>query len=365
MKLTGRYFLSLLSFFSVDNYIKLDQINFYKPWWCILWAHKWSWVLILLGAIIWHCFFTLLPILVTTAFNPTSSITLGFIIVMWLVAESFKHFTLFIYSFVSMRIPASLQYSVYLTFFTKQYPINYVPGVVCAKIERCTQAYKGIFELMVFELLPIFTSLVTMTISFFVLSKMLGIITLICLGSLFVVSTLLFLLNRYAFEPHILQADDDAKVAGLEGLLQVKDTTSINADMYKLQQHVTFYNLNALKLSIIFWLGFYGINFLTRVMWVGSVFAIGSFLQMLVQDNTLQTIQATTFLISYIHSTNKIRQVGRRIEHLAQCILRINDLFLYIQDLDRKRYFLPSKESQFQDSLSPHANNTKNHNPNT
>ena len=199
--------------------------------------------------------------------------------------------------------------------------------------------YKELFELMVFELVPIFTGLVTMITSFFVLNIRLGMLSFFCLLCIFSISTFLFLLNRYAFEPHLLHKDDQAKAAGLDGLLKTTDAHHKVSQLHR----------ESLTLSITFWFGFYGINYLTRILWVASVFIIGTFLYSLVQDTTLHTIQATTFLISYIHSTNKIRQVGRRIEHFAQCIIRINDLFGYMQQLNTQNY-VPALGVKRQDS---------------
>ena len=208
-----------------------------------------------------------------------------------------------------------------------------------AKIERYTQSYKELFELMVFELVPIFTGLVTMITSFFVLNTSLGMLSFLCLLCIFSISTFLFLLNRYAFEPHLLHKDDQAKAAGLDGLLKTTHTHHKVSPLHR----------ESLTLSITFWFGFYGINYLTRILWVASVCIIGTFLYGLVHDATLHTIQATTFLISYIHSTNKIRQVGRRIEHFVQCIIRIKDLFAFMEQVDMQSY-LPAIEEKRHES---------------
>ncbi len=335
MKLTERYFTSLLRLFQVDTYSRLDAIDFHKPWWHTLLHHKWSLLFIVLGTIAWHCFFTLAPILIVHAFDPTASFTFFYVILLWLLSETFKHITFLLYACTSMIIPLSIQHTAYATLLEKKHPLINTPGAIVAKIERCTQSYKELFDLMVFELVPIFTGLVTMITSFFVLHTRLGILSFLCLLCIFSISTFLFLLNRYAFEPHILHKDDQAKAAGLDGLLKTTDKFHKVSQLHR----------ESLTLSITFWFGFYGINYLTRILWVASVCIIGTFLYSLVQDATLETIQATTFLISYIHSTNKIRQVGRRIEHFAQCIIRIKDLFAFMQLVDTQSY-LPAVEEK-------------------
>lgn len=335
MKFTEHYFARLLKLFHVAAYTHLDAIDFHKPWWHPLLNRKWSLFLILLGTITWHCFFTLVPLLIAHAFAPTASCTFSSVILLWLFVETFKHVTFFLYAYLSMLIPLSIQHTVYSTLLQKEHSLSSTPGATVAKIERCTQSYKELFEVMVFELVPIFTGLITMVTSFFVLHTKLGVLSFLCLISIFSISTFLFLLNRYAFEPHILHKDDQAKAAGLEGLLKTTDT----------HQNVTQLHKESLTFSITFWFSFYGINYLTRILWVASVFIIGTFLYNLVQGEALTTIQATTFLISYIHSTNKIRQVGRRIEHFAQCIIRIKDLFAFMKLIDAQ-IFVPAMQEK-------------------
>ena len=332
-KLAERYFRFGLRLTGLEHTLTFPQINFDDAWWKVPAKNWFRWLIILSGRIIATIFITRIPLYVGEAFEAESSTYFGMIALAWVLIESWRYFTVYIFDIEQSRVSYGIHYGAYKFFLTVDpiYHAMRTSGKLFAKIERGAHAYEDLLSIFVYELLSVVTSIVTVIVSLFVLDINIGLISFAFLFSLAVFNVGATLFNAFAFETRLIAADDDMKSVSMESLVRIELVRSSFATD-QLHKKIQKKNRHSAAILATHWISFATSMLFTRIGYGISVCVLGLYILSMIKSGSLSAVLGTSFLVAYVHGSYKIMRIGQRSQKVMRCIIRIKDLFSFISN---------------------------------
>ena len=338
-RLTEKYYNFWVQLNIRKKRVHILPVNFYAPWPTIIWAQKKYFLGAFLSETFVQVFYTLVPLLIGWILEHRQFTYFIYLIMVWLFAILGELLSIYCSIILQIQCINSVQYNAYKFFLTVD-PIHHTlrsTGKLFAKIERGARSYEDFLDLLMLDLVPTVISVITVISSFFWVDPSLGLLTFVLLVIMSIVNITLTLFTGFAFEKRLIEADDAVKALGTESLNQVQlirsafASNEIDEQVFKRNQALMLTESSA-------WLASTTGTFLTRMLYIITVFILGSALFPALTAGKMSTLIATTILLTYIRGTYEVIKIGRRLRKLLKSITRINDLFVFVQNFGKQTF---------------------------
>ncbi len=346
-----RYYDFCINILGIKKRFPLIKINFYKSWWHIFLVQKWRWAFVIFVIGLTFSLSAIVPLFISYSFESGLFIYFIYLLFGLVTLEALKFFIHYSYAVSLGQALASIQFSAYRHFLLID-PVYHgmrSSGEIFAKIERSTQAIEQIMDLVITDLLPIFFRVTAVIISFFAIRIKIGLLATACLAIVTIFNIILVLFNGLVFEKKIIIIDDTVKNESVESISQfglIRSSFATPDWVTKLQSS----NHTALETLSTYGFSFWTIHFVSRFIYFCTVFVIAWYLFYLQQADSLSVAMAIGFLSTYYNGTRRIVRAGRTVQKLNQSMVRVNDLFEYIQSFGEQSFpVLPNDLSKTKD----------------
>jgi len=331
-KLANSFYFWWLRVTRLDKNMTVRHLDFERKWWSIITERWLYWCTVLSGRIIATAFLTLVPVLIGFIFRSQHSVHFFYLVLAWVVVELWRYITIWMFDTEQASIAYGVQYSSYRFFLTVDpiYHAMRTSGRLFAKIERGARAYENLLNTAIYELLPIFVGVFTVIISFFTLDIVVGMIALVFLLLILFLNVSTILFNALAFELRLIDADDDVKVLNMESLTQIELVRSSFASD-ELDHVVHKKNRHSAAVLSGAWISFATAMLFTRILYGVSVAILGVYVLFMVTQGRIDSLVGASFLATYLHGSYKVMRIGHRAQKLMRYLIRIKDLFSFIQ----------------------------------
>lgn len=313
----------------MKNSLKLIPINFCKPWWKVITAHKWLLIAVLSCIVMIHSFWVLLPMSITSVFQSGGWHSYLALFIAWLSVEVLNVFVMPPLNHIfQLQVIHSVQYNAHQFLLTvdPRYHVQRSSGTVLAKIDRASRGFEEILDQITFEFLPLFTAIITM---FVVLSQYSLALAFVmgCALSMMIIAGYFF--ARYArgvWEKAFIDSDDAFRATAVENLAQVHLVRSIFAGDYmseKLTRRVMENAQSERKLWFVY-------SMTSRVLGLiygFSVFGMIAYFLSKIQLGLIEIPYAVGIVLAYIQSTKPLIKITSPFRKYMRGYSAIRDLF--------------------------------------
>jgi ABC-type multidrug transport system fused ATPase/permease subunit len=210
-------------------------------------------------------------------------------------------------------------------------------GAIIAKIERAARSYENLLDAVLIDIVGYSAGIIAAVISCAQVSVLISVALLVMLAAIVALHIKLafsFILPR---EQELIKVDDTVKSISQENLMQMSLIRSYfasneinyklkNADMNIIQQERKLWNTNITIWSLI------------KTLYVCTVFTLGLYLLHLIINDKMSVILGISLIVTYIQGTYGVISVERPIRVTFKSIIRIKDLFSFLQNFGKQTY---------------------------
>lgn len=337
--LANKYSKAWLNFTNFGKAENLFSIDFSKKFWSVLVRKKILFAFILSGVVLSRFVRTLLPKLLASGVKSNNINYFLWLALILVLVESYRYLTYVQCSKLIASIMSGLRHSAYKFFLTVD-PVFHAKkstGEVFGKIERCAYAYEQLIDAGIYDILPTIVGIVTVVGTFFVINIKLGLMAFLFLGIICIFNSFIILFNGLAFEKKVIKADDDAKKASIETLIQIQLVRSSFATN-EVVAEVEGRNIAYLEIDGTYYIAFHTCMALTRIIYSVFICILGVYILDLIKSGTITTLDGAAFLATYLQGTYDTVKIGNRLQQFVRSVTRINDLFSFIKSFGKKSF---------------------------
>jgi ABC-type multidrug transport system fused ATPase/permease subunit len=325
--------------FGYEKKVKILPVDFNKPWWQIIWDQKWQLAFCVAYELVDNVYQALIPIII--AFILTTG-NYSYFFYFIIVAVSLQILGVFVFIIFSL-LEAKTTYSVYSAankFFLTVDPINHSTrssGQIISKTSRGSERFEDILQMLLYDIIPIFATLITIVVAMVKYDFNLGIIAF--LGILFV--ALVSVATRYWITPMLskksIEVEDDFKATGVETLAQV---AHIRASFASKEQNDLLSEKTKKLMAVRTTTSSTGVllNTSIRVFYILTVLIVGLVMLNSVSEGKLNLVIAIGLLISYAGGMKLVNGLGKVVEKFSDRVSKANDLFIFIRGFGKQTY---------------------------
>lgn len=327
--------------------IKIFDVDFEKPWSHILLKQKTVVIPQVLNEIFLNAFLVLIPLFLVQIITTKRLDYFLIFAIVWAVMNIIPWIVFWIfYAPMVSQSTQSIYYSAVKYFLTVD-PIFHTTrssGQIIAKVTRGSEVFEDLIDRALYDLLKIFTGLITTVITFVFLDKTFAILAMV---SYLIIGFFSILFRNWATQitvPKIIEADDSKKEVGVESLAAnayirssfatPEQTLKIKSKSFK----------NALVLSTM-WLTHITGDMLVRMMYILSFSLIGLFAFYKIEQG-FDPILAGTIMLTYYFGSRDLWTFGRFLGKFLENVQKLEDLFTFIQGFGKQSYPVLDSDSK-------------------
>lgn len=327
------YYNFWINFLNLEKRSTILPIDFSKHWTSIIWSQKTHLSVIIFSETLIEVFYTLIPLILGWIIEQKNISLFFSLIAAWAIAIILQYISAYSMTILETQCIASVQYNSYEFFLTADpiYHFKRASGKLFAKIERGARSYEGFLDLMLYDLGPTLISITTAITSLLFIDSRLGLIAFSLLLTIALVNIILNLITGTAFEPNLIEADDNLKAISIESLTQVQLVRASFASK-TIAQKVYKNNRSLLTKEGSAWLALGATFFVTRLLYLVSILLLGYAIIDQIILGHLSSALGLTLILTYMRGTYQIITIGRKIRKLISAITRIKDLYKYIKE---------------------------------
>lgn len=349
--LTEPYYHFWLRLANIRKKASIYPINFKKHWLRVLSAKKIYLIISMLCVTVVQSFYSIYPMFFDIIMEKVNFTYFLYLIAFWLFIIVLEFVSTYCAALIEIQCINSVMYNAFQHFLTVDplYHTMKSTGKLFAKVERCARAYEDFLDIILWDIMPIVVSMVSVIVTFFIVDFTLGMVSLVLLLIIAGINIFLNLFTSAAFEQKLINADDSVKSLAVESLTQVQliRTSFATNEITGLAKERS---LNLMGKEGTAWLAFGSSVTLSRLVYLLSVFVLGWVVFSLIAQGSLTVLKGALVLTTYLNGTYEIIEIGRRLRKLLRSITRINDLYSYIQMFGKQTY--PVLESPTREPLS-------------
>jgi len=337
--LTSRYYYFWLRLANFRKKASIFPIDFNEHWIHVIGKKKGHLIISMLCIAFIQSFYATYPMLIEKVVHLKSFTYFTYLLLFWVFVIAMDFILTYTAALLEVQCINSITYNAIEHFLTID-PLYHTlksTGKLVGKIERCARAYENLIDMVLWEILTVLVSVMSVTITFFYLDRHLGFICLLSLCIIAAINIALNLFTSASFEKRMIDADDDLKGLAVESLTQAQLIRS----SFSTGEIAGITNDKATDLMEIegtSWLAFGASVTISRFVYLGSIFFLGWAVFSLVQSNAMSVTQGVAILYTYINGTYEIIEIGRRIRKVLRAITRIDDLFYFIQMFGKQTF---------------------------
>jgi ABC-type transport system involved in cytochrome bd biosynthesis fused ATPase/permease subunit len=334
-----KYFAFLRRLLQFDKHIQFLNIDINKPWWYVLLKRKYSLLLVIISECVQAVYEAFFPLAVGYAILQQKYEYIVYVVGIYILFEIMNRVALYIYDITFGILLGSLMHAVQ-SFFFKTDPLNHVirsTGKTLSKIQVLNFDLPNLCANMFFIFLPIVISYFTVTLAFFSFDISLGVVALI----FFICITAISVFLRYFTLATVIQfrikARDEFITNLTENIIQIIYIRSIFATPEANKKALEVQRNGMIIRQTSSWAE--GIVvFITRLLYITSVAVVGYFILLKVQTGSMNTVIATSLILTYINGSHQILRIGNFISQSLESIENLNDLFTYIRGFGKQTF---------------------------
>lgn len=338
-ELQDKYWWFNFNLFRYDKKVKVLPVDFNKPWWKIIIDQKLPYLIVLFVMTVRVALSSLAPIIFTLIFTSGKLEYLFTYTGIMLTFILFSNGTMYYYLILVSQCMYSISYNAHRYFLTVD-PIFHTTrssGKIIAKIDRATNSFEELLDIMTFEILDVIVKFITTIIILFSFNTHLGIIAATSFIIVSAISILGKLFITEGFEKYRIKDDDAVKAANLENLQSIQ---FIRSSFATIEQNTKLQNKhkNIMTTLSTLWIGHVSLNFLSRVVLITSYVILGMAVLNLLNNGIINIALGLALMLTYINSGEQSIWIGNKISRLIQHKTRINDLFVFIRGFGKQTY---------------------------
>ena len=343
-ELQDKYWWFNFNLFRFDKKVNVLPVDFNKPWWKIIVDQKLPYLIVLFVMTIRVALSSLAPVIFTLIFTSGKLEYLFTYTGILLTFILFSNGTMYYYLILVSQCMYSISYNAHRYFLTVD-PIFHTTrssGKIIAKIDRATNSFEELLDIMTFEILDVIVKFITTIIILFSFNTHLGLIAATSFIIVSAISILGKLFITEGFEKYRIKDDDAVKAANLENLHSIQ---LIRSSFATIEQNTKLQNKhkNIMTTLSTLWIGHVSLNFLSRVILITSYVILGIAVLNLLNNGTISIALGLALTLTYINSGEQSIWIGNKISRLIQHKTRINDLFEFIRGFGKQTYPVLSK----------------------
>lgn len=343
-ELQDKYWWFNFNLFRFDKKVNVLPVDFNKPWWKIIVDQKLPYLIVLFVMTIRVALSSLAPVIFTLIFTSGKLEYLFTYTGILLTFILFSNGTMYYYLILVSQCMYSISYNAHRYFLTVD-PIFHTTrssGKIIAKIDRATNSFEELLDIMTFEILDVIVKFITTIIILFSFNTHLGLIAATSFIIVSAISILGKLFITEGFEKYRIKDDDAVKAANLENLQSIQ---LIRSSFATIEQNTKLQNKhkNIMTTLSTLWIGHVSLNFLSRVILITSYVILGIAVLNLLNNGTISIALGLALTLTYINSGEQSIWIGNKISRLIQHKTRINDLFEFIRGFGKQTYPVLSK----------------------
>lgn len=312
--------------------IRLQCIDFSKPWWLIIVHQKWLAIIVFIVTLLRDVFWALEPFLVAVVLGKASWYFFAGAAGLWVLSEINLVVMAPLNARFQLQVIHSLLYSAHQHLLTidPHYHVKRSSGVLLAKIERAAKGYEDVLDQITYSFAPIIIGIGTMIIILSRYSLFLTVSVCVCL---FIMIGYGYYFARYAcqrWENEYIQTDDDFKAAAFENLAQIHLVRASFATDYmkdKLTQKILANSATERSL----WLSYAYVSRVLNILYTISLLLLIGFFLYQIQLNSIQLSHAIGIILAYLNCTNQIIKILQPFRRYMRGVTAITDLFASMQ----------------------------------
>lgn len=314
-------------------------VDFKKVWWNILLHSKLSYGFVLISEIIINIFGILTPLWWARSFSQFKFNIFVAVFITWLSMVFLDCIARIIYTRFQTRVINSMQYSIYHCLLTIDpiYHVHKSSGILINKIDRTLNCYREFLDAFTFGILPsiVRTSTVLGSLIFYA-NPIAFIIAILLIGIIFINIGSQWRILR-PFEVKLINAQDNLKKGSLETITNMH-LIRASFDTIKTNQRFQKLISNLLHQERKFWDIHTAIYICIYVLYLSTVFILGSYLFLIIKNQGFSPLFAIALLGAYIKGTQNIIRLEKPIRNIIRSIIGIKDFFNYIISLGKNSY---------------------------
>lgn len=341
------YFDFLDNLFDFEKRIKLFDVDFTKPWYTALWKKRFAYSFVLISEISYNIFEPLVPIGFGIAISQQRYEYILYIGLAFLIFELFNRVAVYLNTVTNAEIQGSISVSAQKFFLTVDpiYHSTKSSGSILSKIQSGGgRDFLMMMNSILFHVLPIITSYVTVTATLIYFNGYLGIIS----TGFFVIITMLSSFSRYinskALSKKWIDARDKYAALNTENLIQnaLVRSSFATVEVIKNTKKLAMKSLNTRS---VMYSGGALVVFISRILYNISLLVISFGVLNLVQKNIITAVTGTTIIITYMSGSRQILRIGETIGDITESMANVNDLFDFINNFGKQTFpVLPEKK---------------------
>jgi ABC-type multidrug transport system fused ATPase/permease subunit len=329
----------LYKFLRLDVKISVFTVDFSRPWWVNLFHFPLVATIVLFSEIVQAVFAALIPVFIGFAFDQKNLTYFFYFGVVYLALEIMNRFVLHLYQTKFSIIQYNMNLSAYQFFLTVDpvYHSTKSTGMIQSKISAAGREFSSLMSVMLFQLLPLAISLMTVVVGFFYFAGNLGSIALV----FFVIaSTVSVVGNKYIGEnltDIYIEQRDKFQAKLLETLQQ---NAYIRSTFGTIEQLKSLENIGkkafATRTTMVFGGGM--MNTLSRSLYILAFVIIGWQVFDLVDTRSLPIGAGISILLTFVNSSSSINRVGDLVSGTVESIINLNDLWRFISNFGKQTF---------------------------
>jgi ABC-type multidrug transport system fused ATPase/permease subunit len=330
---------TLIAKYHYAEYIKPLFVDFYQPWWKILWDQKNLFGVVIVAQTLFTAFESVFPFFLGLVISSHNygflSLLISIRLLSSVIYNAIQYHNLILY----VKTEISIEYWANVFFLTVDpiYHATKSTGQIISKVDRGATSWEELLDVTVFELIPTIVGIITVTITMTQYSWILGIETLICMVAIGCFSVFQNIYRNKIFEKKHIDSEDARKSMSIENLQQAPFIRSLFATPHqakKIQSQVIetgIIRASGWRLTDKYTL-------ITKSLLILSVGAISWQIMRLVDAGSVDIVIALSLITTFIYGTGSVTRVGNFTKRLAKSLTHINDLFLFIRSFGAQSY---------------------------
>ncbi len=338
-EISKKYFPILKKFFRYNKTAKIKPVDFDKPWWQIIWDQKFAYLMFLFGELLSSIFLSLVPLIIGFIVNSGQYYQFSYLILTWLSIMVLLFVTNYFYMAAMASVETSVHYYA-VRFFLTVDPIFHSTrssGQVISKINRGSESYEAVTDLLTSEIFRIVVKVLTLGITIITFNQILGWFSLISSSLIIIISIVSKILITLVTSASGIIDGDDLKATDLETLREIYLVRSAFAGPEQ-DKKIRFKSHKFMSTLATYWFSNTVIDFVVRIIYILTVAIFGYILFDLLQNGKIDLVIGLSIMVSYIANSNDIIRIGQYFERLTSRIMQIRDMFKFIREFGKQTY---------------------------
>ncbi|GAB4146653.1 MAG: hypothetical protein OHK0017_07440 [Patescibacteria group bacterium] len=327
--------------------MKILPVNFFEPWWKVLAIQKWRFIAIALGTFVGDASWFLLPIMLGYAISQSNFILLAGILIARLAIIWMNHVIFYQIAITQLQAKQSI-FTQAVEYLLKTDPLFHSTkstGQVIAKVERGSDAYETLLDILTFELTNIVIGISSVIIVFSRVSWILTGLIILVFALMIGFSTLYSIFHAKTFETRTIDLEDKIKEIGLESLHQATFIRSVFGTPEQIRRLDDSNTTAMYKIGAGWHMQGFWFCVVLNLYYI-SVFGIAAFLLNMINQGSIDSITAISLIGTYLLGTNNILSIGEKVKRFNRTVTQITDLFDFIRNFGKQSFPVLEKDQK-------------------